>query len=84
MVSVVKSKVRYYLSLLALKISFFTKLGLQARCAAGLCQAGTCYEQTVGASIRAYCQCMAGYTGATCNQRIYSLMIIHFISCLFR
>ncbi len=68
MVSIVKSKVCYFLSLL-----------IQTRCSTGLCQAGTCYEQAVGASIRAYCQCMPGYAGVTCNQRIYSLMIIDFI-----
>jgi hypothetical protein len=83
-VSIVKSKVCYFLSLLIRKISFFTKLGIQTRCSTGLCQVGTCYEQAVGASIRAYCQCMPGYAGVTCNQRIYSLMIIDFILDLFR
>ncbi|CAF1169693.1 unnamed protein product [Rotaria sordida] len=46
--------------------------GIQNRCYAGLCQAGTCYEQVIGASTYAYCQCTPGYRGITCNQRYFT------------
>jgi hypothetical protein len=45
--------------------------GIQTRCVTGLCQFGTCYEQTIGASTYAYCQCTPGYYGTTCNQCLY-------------
>ncbi len=63
---------------------FFTKLGIQTRCAAGVCQFGTCYEQTIGISTYAYCQCTPGYTGTTCNQCLYSFTFIDLISYLLR
>lgn len=47
------------------------KLGIQNRCYAGLCQAGTCYEQTIGITTYAYCQCTPGYLGIQCNQCLY-------------
>ncbi|CAF2997008.1 unnamed protein product [Rotaria sp. Silwood2] len=42
--------------------------GIQNRCYPGLCQAGICYEQAIGSSNYAYCQCTPGWTGITCNQ----------------
>ncbi|UJR13808.1 hypothetical protein I4U23_000819 [Adineta vaga] len=42
--------------------------GMATRCYAGLCQSGTCYEQTIGASTYAYCHCTPGYRGVNCNQ----------------
>jgi hypothetical protein len=53
------------------------KLGIQNRCYAGLCQVGTCYEQTIGTATHAYCQCSPGYRGLTCNQRPYWFMFIY-------
>ncbi|CAF0728861.1 unnamed protein product [Adineta ricciae] len=48
--------------------SFCELQGISARCATGVCQAGTCVEQTIGASLFAYCHCNPGWTGQTCNQ----------------
>ncbi|CAF3306559.1 unnamed protein product [Rotaria socialis] len=42
--------------------------GILGRCSPGLCQVGTCVEQTIGSSTHAYCQCAPGYRGITCNQ----------------
>ena len=50
------------------KTLFLNKLGIANRCYTGLCQAGTCFEQTVGATTYAHCQCTPGYRGITCNQ----------------
>jgi len=50
--------------------------GIVGRCYQGLCLAGSCYEQTIGASTYAYCQCTPGYTGITCNQCSYSILFV--------
>ncbi len=68
MVQIVKFKVGLFISI---KIEFSNHLGIQNRCYAGLCQVGTCYEQTNGISTYAYCQCASGYQGITCNQCLY-------------
>lgn len=47
---------------------FFENQGRPLRCAPGVCQAGTCVEQTIGASTHAYCQCIPGYRGINCNE----------------
>jgi hypothetical protein len=59
-------------------------LGIAARCATGVCQVGTCVEQTIGTSIYAYCYCTPGWTGVTCNQCSY-LFIRNFLlkNCFF-
>ncbi|CAF3703948.1 unnamed protein product [Rotaria sordida] len=42
--------------------------GTATRCATGVCQAGACVEQTLGATVYAYCYCNPGWTGARCDQ----------------
>ncbi|CAF1071285.1 unnamed protein product [Adineta steineri] len=42
--------------------------GITNRCYAGLCQTGTCYEQTVGITTYAFCRCQPGCRGIQCNQ----------------
>lgn len=46
-----------------------------------MCQAGTCVEQTIGASQFAYCHCNPGWTGQTCNQCMYPM--ISSLGCSF-
>ncbi len=61
-------------------IFFFWKyflLGTPARCANGVCQAGTCFEQTIGSTIFAYCNCNPGWAGRSCELCLY-LLIIYF------
>lgn len=67
MVRIVKFKVRFVL-LEDRRSKGVSSLGIANRCYSGLCQVGTCYEQTIGATIYAYCQCTPGYRGIQCNQ----------------
>jgi hypothetical protein len=62
----VNFKVSYEHVFDSLKIFYY--LGIATRCYAGLCQAGVCVDQTIGASVYAYCHCNPGYTGTTCEQ----------------
>ena len=48
--------------------SFCELQGTSGRCASVVCQSGTCFENTIGASTYAYCQCNPGWTGARCEQ----------------
>lgn len=76
MVQIVKFKVTIIFLLIHLIIySQISSLAVQNRCNAGVCLAGTCYEQTIGASTYAYCQCTPGYRGVNCNQCLYLFII---------
>ena len=48
--------------------------GTPARCANAICQGGTCFEQTIGTTIYAYCNCRPGFTGRSCELCSYLLI----------
>ncbi|CAF0995113.1 unnamed protein product [Adineta steineri] len=52
--------------------SFCEIQGIATRCATGLCQSGTCVEQSVGTSLFAYCHCNPGWSGPTCSLNYFT------------
>ncbi|CAF3420099.1 unnamed protein product [Rotaria socialis] len=52
--------------------SFCELQGTVGRCVLGLCQYGTCVENTIGTAVHAYCHCNPGWTGMKCNQSYFT------------